>query len=193
MPPVWLLDSVAALMLAVAAVSAARLAVAPPWRRRSPGTDTDVAHLLMALAMAGTLAPRLAILPGTAWEVVCGLLTAWFGYRAIQDGRARGVRTLATGHRAPHLAHSAAMLYMFAALAVPVAGATAGMARMGDPLDPAMRSLHYATLALVFAFVLVGYSIWDLDQLSGGRPGATTAGCRVAMGVSMAFMLLVMI
>ena len=30
-------------------------------------------------------------------------------------------------------------------------------------------SLRYPTLALLFAFILVSYSIWDLDQLSGRR------------------------
>jgi hypothetical protein len=84
----------------------------------------------------------------------------------------------------------------------------------------------------VFGLVLAGYSVWDLDQLSGQRrrvvavPGgvtvsvpasaavsvstdgtaaggvaarglltspAVTPGCRIAMGVTMAFMLFVMI
>ena len=40
-------------------------------------------------------------------------------------------------------------------------------------------------------------SVWDLDQLSGRRyrlaSGAVTVGCRIAMSVTMAFMLLIMI
>ena len=59
MTPSWLLDLVAAFMLVVAAVSAARLAVARPWRPGSVIIDTDIAHLLMAIAMAGMLAPSL--------------------------------------------------------------------------------------------------------------------------------------
>jgi hypothetical protein len=70
------------------------------------------------------------------------------------------------------------------------------------------RSLKYPALALAFAFVLVCYSVWDLlGQLSGRRyslgvapsAGAAPAGdtaptvaCRIAMGVTMVFMLLIM-
>ena len=50
MTPVWILDIFAALMLAVAAVSAARLVAAQPWRRGSVVTDSDISHLLMAIA-----------------------------------------------------------------------------------------------------------------------------------------------
>jgi hypothetical protein len=70
------------------------------------------------------------------------------------------------------------------------------------------RSLKYPALALAFALVLVCYSVWDLlGQLSGRRyslgvapsAGAAPAGdtaptvaCRIDMGVTMAFMLLIM-
>ena len=54
--PAWILDVLAGVMLAVAGVSAARLAGARPWRRGTVVTDTDVGHLLMAIAMAGMLA-----------------------------------------------------------------------------------------------------------------------------------------
>lgn len=246
MTPAWIPGVFAALMLAVAVVSAARLAAARPWRRGSVVADTDVAHLLMSIAMAGMLAQGLSTAPDTAWAVTFGLLTAWFGCRVARDARAGGVRALAGGHCAPHLAHSAAMLYMFLA----VGGLAPG--RMGGP---AMRTLEYPTMAFAFALILAGYSIWDLDQLSGSRyrlaggsvalagaaaapapamtraqspafagqratgdcptadqpvpdgaqPGsgsaaggfllspATTVGCRIVMGISMALMLLIMI
>jgi Domain of unknown function (DUF5134) len=174
MTPAWLLDVVAALMLAVAAVSAARLAAARPWRPGTVITDTDVAHLLMAIAMAGVLAASLTTLPDTAWEVVFGLLTAWFAVRLVLDTRANGLRALAGGHCAPHLAHSAAMLYMFLALAAPAAQAgamsgMAGMAGMSGGNSTSMMALRYPTLAFAFALILVGYSVWDLDQVSARR------------------------
>jgi Domain of unknown function (DUF5134) len=189
MTPGWILDIAAALMLAVAAVSAARLVAARPWQRGSVITDTDVAHLLMAIAMAGMLVSSLATLPDAAWEVVFGVMTAWFGYRVIEDARANGTRALAGGHCAPHLVHSAAMLYMFLALVAPAGGG--GMAGMGG--SSGMGSLDAPTLAFVFALVLAGYVIWDLDQLSGGRtrgrlpaaatgrPAAALAGAAVAV------------
>ena len=45
-------------------------------------------------------------------------------------------------------------------------------------------TLAYPTLALLFAFILVGYGIWDLDQLSGRRyslatPRVSLAGAAV--------------
>jgi hypothetical protein len=181
MTPAWLLAAVAALMLAVAAVSAARLLAARPWRRGAVITDTDVAHPLMAVAMAGMLAPGLRTLPDTAWEVIFGLLAAWFAVRVARDARVNGVRALAGGHCAPHLAHSCAMVYMFLAIQATADG-TAGMEGMsGMPGDAgAAMSLRYPTLALIFAFILVGYSIWDLDRLSGRRYSLATARVSLA-------------
>lgn len=217
MTPAWIPDIAAALMLAIATVSATRLAAARPRRPGSIVTEADVAHLLMAIAMAGMLTPRLAALPATAWDIIFGLLTAWFGYRVVRDASGNGARALPGGRCAPHLVHSAAMLYMFLALASRPAGAASGMGAMGGAGRPAM--LQYPTLAAAFALVLVGYSIRDLDQLSGRHhspagarlslagaaakpateaaavtlPAGATAGCRIAIGVIMALMLVLMI
>ncbi len=177
MTPASILDGFDGLMLAVAAISAARLAAARLWQRGAPLTDTDVAHLLMAIAMAGMLAASLTTLPDAAWEVIFALMTAWFAFRVVVDARANGVRALAGGHCAPHLVHSAAMLYMFAALAAPAARGS-GMSWMGVAPwapGPAMQPLRYPTLAFVFALILIGYSIRDIDQLSGRRYGTTPA------------------
>ncbi len=161
MTPAWILDVFAVVMLVVAAVSAARLVAARPWQRGAVVTDTDISHLLMGIAMAGMLAPGLTTLPNGAWAAVFGVLTAWFGCRVVRDYRANGTRALAAGHCAPHLAHSAAMVYMF--LAVTATGASGGgMAGMSGT-----SKLSVPTLAFVFAFTLAGYTIWDLDQLSG--------------------------
>ena len=70
MTPAWILDIFAAIMLVVAAVSAARLVAARPWQRGAVVTDTDISHLLMGIAMAGMLAPSLTTLPNDAWVVV---------------------------------------------------------------------------------------------------------------------------
>ena len=222
MTPAWILDIFAAIMLVVAAVSAARLAAARPWRPGGVVTDTDISHLLMGIAMAGMLAPGLTTLPNGAWVAVFGVLTAWFGYRVVRDYRASGARALAVGHCAPHLAHSAAMVYMFAAIASPAVTST-GIGGMAG-----MSTLHIPTLGFLFAFILIGYTIWDLDQLSSLRRGlvaavagptspalagasagalgteavrsmpvldspGTVVGCRIAMGVTMALMLVLMI
>jgi hypothetical protein len=171
MTPAWILDALAVLMLVVAAVSAARIFLARPWRRDAFVADTDVAHLLMAIAMAGMLAPNLGTLPDTAWEAVFCLLAAWFAGRVVRDVAANGRRALAGGHCAPHLVHSVSMLYMFLAAAAPATrtGAAEGMGGMSAGAGSAAMTLSLPTLAFVFAFILVGYAVWDLDQLSGRR------------------------
>ncbi len=169
MIPSWILDIFAAIMLVVAAVSAGRLVTARPWRRgtrRAALADIDVAHLLMAIAMAGTLAAGLRTLPGGAWEVIFAVMTAWFAYRVVRDAQVSGARALAGGHCAPHLIHAGAMLYMFAAVVAPAAHTSGGMGGMGG-----MGTLALPSLAFLFALALIGYSIWDLDQISG--PGAS--------------------
>jgi Domain of unknown function (DUF5134) len=167
MIPSWVLDSFAAVMLAVAAVSAARLAVARPWRHGAALADIDVAHLLMAIAMAGMLTSSLRTLPNAAWAVIFAVMTAWFGYRVVSDAQVSGVRALAGGHCAPHLVHAAAMLYMFVALTPPAVHGSGGM---GSGMS-SMGTLELPFLAFLFALTLIGYSIWDLDQLSG--PGTS--------------------
>jgi hypothetical protein len=146
----------------------------------------------MAIAMAGMLAAGLRTLPGVAWVIVFGVLTCWFGYRVARDAGVSGVRAIASRHCTPHLVHSGAMVYMFLALP-PLAAASAGVAGMGS----AGQALRYPSLAFVFALVLAASSVWDLDQLSGRRyrqeSAAVTVGCRTAMSVTMAFMLLIMI
>ncbi len=180
MTPAWILDVLAAVMLVVAAVSAARLVAVRPWRPGSVVIDTDVAHLLMAIAMAGMLTSSLSTLPDIAWEVIFGLMTAWFAVRVALDARANGASALARGHCVPHLVHSAAMLYMFLALTTAAAGT--GMSAMaGMPSGSgSMLTLSYPTLALIFALILGGYSVWDLDRLSGRRPGLTAARVSLA-------------
>ena len=176
MTPAWISDLLAALMLVVAAVSAVRLVAARPWRPGSVIIDTDIAHLLMAIAMAGVLTSSLSTLPDTAWEVIFGVMIAWFAFRVVLDARANGLRALAGGHCAPHLAHSGAMLYMFLAMTA-TSGAMAGMVM---PAGSSSLMLSDPTLAFVFTVILIGYSVWDLDQLSSRRYGLTSARVSLA-------------
>lgn len=188
MTPPWILDVFAAAMLAVAAVSAARVAAARPWRPGRSADCIDIAHLLLGIAMSGMLTASLRTIPVGAWESVFSVMSVWLVFRAVRVVRAGGVRALPGTHCAPCVLHCAAMLYMFLALAAPAAASGGGMAGMGATGQP-----RYPALALAFALLLVGYTVWDLDRLSARRAAGAGGGCRTAMGVTMAFMLIVMI
>jgi hypothetical protein len=233
--PAWILEIFAVVMILVAEVSAGQLVLARAWTRRG-STDADIAvsRLLMGIAMAGILVPGLSILPNGAWEVVFAVITSWFVWCLRRESRGRSAATVARGHYAPHLVHSAAMLYLFVALAgTSAAGAGMSMSGMGGMSGMAGgASGGMPTLALVFTLLLVAVIVHDLDRradvdgyfhvvgrpfvpagpalaaaaagpASGARPAytaerlllspAVVKGCRVAMGVTMAFTLIIMI
>jgi hypothetical protein len=223
MTPSWLLDLLAAIMLAIAAASVARVVTVPlatirPWRPVQVAADADVVHALMGIAMAGMFTPSLATLPNAAWEVIFGLAAAWFAGRVWLEVRGDGIRSTLSSRCMLHLIHCAAMLYMFLALSSAAADGS-GMAGMNMG-GSAMATLHYPTLAGVFTLLLIGYSVWDLDQLSVKRFSLATAdgpatgaaasgrdpaagafllapamqvGRQVVLGVAMALMLVIMI
>ena len=163
--PAWILDIFAAVMLLVAAVSAGQLAVARAWTRAGArDADIAVSHLLMGIAMAGMLVASLSTLPNVAWEAVFAAMTAWFAWCLWRESRGHGAGALVRGHHAPHLVHSAAMLYMFAALAGPSSGGGSGMSGMAGGSSGATQTLHAPTLAFVFVLLLIAYTVRDLDR-----------------------------
>jgi len=166
--PAWILGIFAAVMLLVAEVSAGQLVIARAWTRRG-GTNADIAvsHLLMGIAMTGILVPGLSTLPSAVWEVVFAVMAAWFAWCLRRESRGRGAAAVAGGHYAPHLVHSAAMLYMFAALAgsgISVSG-TGGMPGMSGMSGGSSGSMP--VLALIFALLLIAFTIHDLDRPAG--------------------------
>jgi hypothetical protein len=219
--PAWILEIFGGVMILVAELSAGQLVVARAWTRRGgAGADIVVSRLLTGIAIAGILVPGLNALPNAAWEVVFAVMTAWFLWCLWRESQGRGAAVVARGHYAPHLVQSAAMVYLFAALAGP-ATAGSGMSMSGPGGMPGMTSgstggmppLHAPTLALIFALLLIAFTVHDLDQpaqpdvadsAQRADPAADTAqrlllsapmmkGCRVVMGVTMAFTLLIMI
>ena len=236
--PAWILEIFGGVMILVAELSAGRLVVARAWTRRgSADADIVVSLLLIGIAIAGILVPGLSALPNAAWEVVFAVMTAWFLWCLRRESQGRGAAAVARGHYAPHLVQSAAMVYLFAALAGP-ATAGSGMSMSGPAGMPGMTSgspsgtptLQAPTLALIFALLLIAFTVHDLDQPARAAgagplvavtprqpaqpdaadsapradPAADTAqrlllsapmmkGCQVAMGVTMAFTLIIMI
>jgi uncharacterized membrane protein YfcA len=173
--PAWILEIFAVVMILVAEVSAGQLVAARAWTRRgSADADVAVSRLLIGIAMAGILVPGLSSLPNAAWEVVFAVMTAWFAWCLWRESRGRGAAAAARGHYAPNLVHSAALLYMFAALAGPSAEGsgmsvlgTGGMSGMAGGPSGGMPTLHASTLALIFALLVVAFTVHDLDRRAG--------------------------
>ena len=262
MIPAWILDIFAAVMLAVVALSAARLVTARRAGGHWPESDIDAAHVLMGVAMAGMLVSGLHTLPNAVWAVIFAIVTVWFGWQVTAEARAHGARALGTGHHLPHMVHGAAMVYMSAA--VTTAGHSSGMGMSAMAGASGMGTLRVPTLGFAFALFMAAWAVWDLDQIgtahlrahgltrlarlgrgpepamalaaggssapAGSEPGVAVAsagpaaaaaaksalaaesapaarhdlarplsdprvavGCRIAMGVTMAFMLVIML
>jgi Domain of unknown function (DUF5134) len=210
--PYWLAAAFAAVMIVTAAYCAGRLAVSRRWRRPTE-LDADALHLVMGVAMAGMLLPQLSPLPDGVWVAVFGVAAAWFAGRAVGGlggfGRAAASRWR-SAQPVPHLVESAAMIYMFAAL--PGSGLAAAMPMPG--MGHAGPGGSLLALAVVLALFMVGYVLWTADQLTSlarasAAPGAAVpdraaqlagspvlapalAACaKIAMGVTMGYMLVV--
>jgi hypothetical protein len=198
--PGWLAGVFAGVMLLIATCCAVRLGF---WRLRGRQADpqADALHILMGVAMAGMLEPRIAVVPDGVWLAVFAVAAVWFG---AQASRARGRSWFTRGrcaHPAPHAVESAAMLYML--LASRSAVTMPGMGMAGASANPA--------LTLVLALFMLGYIVWTADQLAilsrartqataqHGEAGAVAlaprfAACyKIAMGVAMGYMLLAMV
>ncbi len=156
----WLADSLAGLMLLIAAASAGRLAIGR-MRKRPTDAGADVLHVLMGLAMAGMFEPRLSPVPGSAWRAVFAAAAVWFGWQAI---RARGHRRLARPRCAspgPHTIECAAMVYMLVSTRPEGRGAAMTMPGMSSP-----AGVGNPAPALVLAMLMLGYVLWKADQLA---------------------------
>ncbi len=157
--PSWVADAFAAVMILTACYSASRLVVS---RLREPVTeaDADGLHAVMGTAMAGMLAPQLALLPAAAWMVVFGTGAAWFGGRALRN---QSRFSWQCRYPVPHLIECIAMLYMLVAVREARPGAGMAMPGMGtSPSSPA----GFPALAVVLALFMLGYIMWTTDQLA---------------------------
>jgi hypothetical protein len=167
--PGWLAPATAALMLLIAASCAARLAISTTRGRRTE-TDADGLHVLMGIAMAGMVQPRLSFVPGTVWEAVFGVAAAWFGWWAIRPRTSTRPGGWRCAHPAPHAVECAAMVYMLvpggssphsAAMTMP------GMSRAAAGTNPA--------IAVLLALFMLGYVLWTTDRLAGHARTAVPA------------------
>jgi Domain of unknown function (DUF5134) len=171
--PVWLSATFAAVMLVVAVYCTGRLVVARRWRRPTE-LDTDGAHVVMGVAMAGMLVSGLRVpLPTGLWEGVFGVGAVWFGAQALRARRGPVTSPWRCLHAAPHLVECAAMVYMFLLLpaAVVVKSAAGGI----DAMAVSPAESRFSFLALLMAVFLLGYVIWLGDRLMLRSPALAFA------------------
>lgn len=204
--PGWLADAFAAVMLTVAAYCTGRLVMARRWRRPTE-LDTDGAHVVMGVAMAGMLVSGLRTLPAVPWEGVFTAGAAWFGAQFLRARRGATASPWRCLHAGPHLVECAAMLYMFLVFPASLAirGPAAGMAAMTS----SAAESRFSFLALAMALFLLGYVVWLGDRLTAPARASTetcaVAGpgrpvlaprcavlCKIAMGIAMGYMLVLM-
>jgi hypothetical protein len=186
--PSWLAAALAAVMIAIAIYCAGRLAAARLWRRFTE-VDADSQHVVMGVAMAGMLLPRLSLLPVTAWQAVFGASAAWFAYRAVRSRLRRNAvgSRWRCSHPVAHLVESAAMVYMLAVLpgswpgwpgrAMAMPGMGGGRAAAGGSLS---------ALAVILALFMIGYVVWTADQLNAlvrATVAATSGALRDQSGI----------
>ena len=161
--PAWLTDIFAAVMITVAAYCASRLVVARWWRRPTD-VDSDGAHVVMGVAMAGMLVTGLRFLPAGIWEAVFAAAAGWFAWRFVRVRRGAPLSQWRCPQPGPHLVECGAMLYMYLALpavAVAAKGAVGGMAATGA---------RFSFLALVLALFMFGYVVRVGDRLTAQAP-----------------------
>lgn len=217
--PAWLTAIFAAASLAVAVYCAGRLVVARRGHRPTE-LDTDGAHVIMGVAMAGMLVSGLRTLPSAIWEVVFAAAAVWFGYRMLQARRGAQSSPWRSSHPLPHLVECAAMVFMFLILPAAAGAATSSMS-----MTMTATESRFSFLTLPLAVYLFGYVVWLGDRATlhapalalatapasaGPRPGygsgspspepahpylapRCAAICKITMGITMGYMLILML
>ncbi len=179
--PSWLTGAFAAVMIAIALYSAGRLA-ASRLRRRETEFDADAVHVVMGVAMAGMLVPRLSPLPDSTWQAVFGTAAAWFAWQAIRTRRRTARAAWRCGHPVPHLVECVAMIYMLLPTAgSPPPGRGAGMPMAGMGGSPGAAGT-FPALAAVLALFMVGYVVWAADQLTAPAQRRAAVAARTGTG-----------
>jgi hypothetical protein len=176
--PAWLAPSFAVLMVMVVACCAARLAIS--WLRgKNTERDADALHVLMGVAMAGMLEPRLTPVPVTAWRAVFAAAAAWFAWQASRRGRQAGGGRGA--HTAAHAVECGAMVYMLLPVGSWHTGHGPAMAMPGMSQG---TTIGNPALTLVLALFMLGYVLWAVDRLAYLSRTPALATARTAAAAS---------
>ncbi len=220
--PGWLTGLLAAVMLTVAAYNATRL-VAAPRRGRAAELDADGAHVVMGVAMAGMLTPALSFAPPRLWQAFFAASGVWFGYQCLRTRRGQALGTWRCPHPLPHLIECAAMILMLALPATTATGMAAmtspltGPAARFSPLTLLLVLFMVGYVmwlannlsALTPAPAIATATATGTTTTGTTTTGTTTTGtttpaapylaprcaacCKIAMAVTMGYMLVVML
>jgi hypothetical protein len=204
-----------ALFFAVRLLTSRRAAAGSGGSTDPSNTDpsADASHGVMSLGMAAMFWPWGNPVPVLYWQVLFGMVAAWFAARLLRRGaRSATIPQPGPGQGADlhHVLGSVAMVYMLAA--VPAGRGLAHSTHM-----PGISGPGIALPALAWAFV--GYflvsTVWlgarlvepvrtvaascaGAVLLGGGPRGVLTSShlvgsCRVVMGIGMSYMLVTML
>jgi hypothetical protein len=163
--PSWLADGLAGLMLLTAVYCVGRL-VAARVQRRAAERDVDLVHVLMGVALAGMLVPRIGLRPAGLWTglwaVAFAAAAGWFAWRAGLAWWLARRPVPPGGHHLPHLIMSGAMVYILL---------TAGHAAVSAPgAAVGGTGARFPLLAIILAQFMAGYVLWAADRLPALAP-----------------------
>jgi hypothetical protein len=161
----WLVDVMAATMLATAGYCAARVVIAR-LRARATQADVDLAHVAMGLGMAYMLLRPPGALLSRVGLLGFGLIGGYFAARSLQhyiDGRG----AVAAGQHLQHAVGSGAMLLMFVPLSRAASGGH-GMLGMADG-----STLEATPAGAAVAFLLLGLAVLSVGRLVMAPMSAT--------------------
>ncbi len=170
--PTWLAYTFAVVMVAVSLYCVAWL-IAARRRNGQNHVDVNVAHVAMGLGMAGTLVPRLNLLPDGVWEALFIAIALWFSGQGVRFVTGRvgggiGAGSHGVTHYLIHLVMALAMLYMYLA-ALPAATGS-GMSMTA----PTGTAANFVGLPLLFVGTLLASAVWQLDGLSRYAPSRSS-------------------
>lgn len=209
--PAWLPVILAVVMLAIAAYSLWRIAVA-----RVLGLTVDIAHdvvlFLLAAAVSGMLVRWMNVLRPGVWAVVIGAAGLGIAIRALLRSRRPAAQDSGAGPVRVALAAAGACgvgVYMLLAGVAPSAinGSTAGSYTMaGMPGMDKDTTITFPALGIALSVVLVGYAVVALDRIGAspapapraqveapaaqGFAPVSVALCEIAIVVTMAYAIL---
>lgn len=220
--PTWLAYGFALLMLSISIYCIFRLVLANPLRRRNH-YDVTVSHVLMGLAMAGMLVPGWNVVAPGLWEAIFAVIALCFFALSVRFVTAHGLmgsdddHVHHISHYLIHMVMGCAMLYMYW-LGMPITTTLRPMSMSGPVTSAGDPGLTFGLMA-----VLLASAVWQLDSISHFAPrqlvavqtGAGVASpddggeggddgrpwlaprleiaCHIAMCLTMAYMLVLMV